>query len=103
MLRADGNKGGTGSDPTGERLRQILRELGTTDGELRHETRELIRSHLAEDQDAVRDLQERLRAAHEEGEIQSRRRAEVEKMLARRDAAYEELLGESGISLCGLS
>ena len=42
----------------------------------------------------VRDLQERLRQTQEDGEMQTKRRGEVEKMLARRDAAYEELLGD---------
>jgi hypothetical protein len=57
------------------------------------QTRELIRSHLAENQENMRDLQERLRMSQEEGEMQGKRRGEVEKMLARRDMAYEELLG----------
>ncbi len=41
----------------------------------------------------MRDLQERLRGSHEEAEMQARRKAEVEKILLQRDAAYEELLG----------
>ncbi len=65
-----------------------------TEGEITEQTRELIRSHLAENQELVRDLQERLRMSSEENEMQAKRRAEVEKLLSKRDAAYEELLGE---------
>ena len=57
------------------------------------QARELIRSHLVENQDLVRDLQERLRLSHDEFELQRKRQDEVEKMLSKRDAAYEELLG----------
>ena len=55
---------------------------------------EIIRTHLAESQDVMRDLQERLRATQEEAEMQAKRRGEMERLLSRRDAAYEELLGE---------
>ena len=59
------------------------------------QARELLKTHLVENQDLVRDLKERLRLSHEEMELQSKRRGEVEKMLMRRDQAYEELLGLS--------
>jgi kinesin family protein 5 len=65
------------------------------------QTRELIRSHLAENQENMRDLQERLRMSQEEGEMQGKRRGEVEKMLARRDMAYEELLGGFNVRFGG--
>ena len=91
-------KGGAVLDSAGEKLRQVLKGLESarengTQGEITEQTRDLIRTHLAENQDLVRDLQERLRLSKEDGEIQMRRRAEVEKMLSKRDAAYEELLG----------
>jgi kinesin family protein 5 len=81
-------------------LRQILRDLDTSKDsgqavDLSSQAREAIRAHLVENQDFVGDLQERLRASEEEGELQARRRGEVERMLVRRDDAYEELLGES--------
>ena len=87
-------------DSAGEKLRQVLKDLdiakdANKSADLGSQTRELIRTHLAENQDLVRDLHERLRLSHDEGEMQSKRRIEVEKMLAKRDAAYEELLGES--------
>ena len=84
-------KGKAGLDANGERLRQVFKQL---DGAPNSEVSELIRLHLAEHQDTVGNLQERLRATLEEGEMQARRRAEVEKMLSKRDAAYEELLGQ---------
>jgi kinesin family protein 5 len=85
-------------DSAGEKLRQVLKGLESaqengTQAELNEQTRELIRAHLAENQELVRDLQERLRMSKEESEAQAKRRAEVEKMLSKRDAAYEELLG----------
>jgi hypothetical protein len=92
-------QGGTGLDSSSEKLRQVLKELdGSTNAEqsseLSTQARELIRSHLAENHEVVRDLQEKLRAGQEEGEIQAKRRMEVEKILMKRDAAYEELLGQ---------
>ncbi|KAK4683958.1 kinesin family member 5, partial [Tremellales sp. Uapishka_1] len=95
--------GGALYEPSGEKLRQVLKELeqvkdADKSAELSAQTRELIRGHLAENQDLVRGLQERLRLSHDEGELQSKRRVEVERMLARRDAAYEELLDKTASS-----
>ena len=56
------------------------------------EAKELIRVHLSENQDLVRDLQDRLRMAQEESDLQAKRRMDVEKMLMKRETAYEELL-----------
>lgn len=90
--------GGT-LDSSSEKLRAVLREFEeTSDAErkekLTSQTRELIRTSLAESQDAMRGLQERLRLAGEEQDMQVKRRSELEKMLEKRDAAFEELLGE---------
>ena len=76
----------------------MLKELETANdssatSHLGVQTRELIRAHLAENQELVRSLQERLRQHQEEGEMQAKRRTEVERLLSKRDAAYEELLG----------
>ncbi|WWD15711.1 hypothetical protein CI109_100133 [Kwoniella shandongensis] len=95
--------GGAVLDPAAEKLRQVLKELeNTTDAskseQLTSQTRELIRSSLAENQEVVRDLQERLRLAQEESEMQAKRRAEMEKMLNKRDVAYEELLDKTSSS-----
>jgi kinesin family protein 5 len=54
----------------------------------------MIRSHIAENQDQIRDLQEKLRASQEEAEMDRTRRGEVERLLEKREGAYEELLGE---------
>ncbi|RXK39944.1 kinesin [Tremella mesenterica] len=81
-------------DSASEKLRQVLRDIETSGNELGSQTKDLIRTHLAENQDLVRDLQERLRAAQEEADLQSKRRVEVEKALSKREAAHEELLGE---------
>ena len=96
--------GGAALNSSGEKLRQVLKDLESakeqgTAAELGGQTRDLIRAHLAENQDLVRDLQERLRLAHEESEIQAQRRNEVEKLLSKRDAAYEELLGGYSTSI----
>lgn len=90
--------GGT-LDSSSEKLRAVLREFEeTSDAErkekLTSQTRELIRTSLAESQDAMRGLQERLRLAGEEQDMQVKRRSELEKMLEKRDAAFDELLGE---------
>lgn len=57
--------------------------------------KELIRVHLSNNQDAVRVLQDRVRIAEEELELQARRRTELEKMLIKRQSAYEELLDKT--------
>ena len=57
--------------------------------------KELIRVHLSDNQDAVRVLQDRVRIAEEELELQARRRTELEKMLIKRQNAYEELLDKT--------
>ena len=57
-------------------------------------TRELVRTHIAENQDQIRELQEKLRLSHEEAEMNRVRRGEVERLLEKREGAYEELLGE---------
>jgi kinesin family protein 5 len=89
-------------NPAGEKLRQVLKELDASkdagqSAELGSQARELIRVHIAESQDVVRDLQERLRMSQEESDLQAKKKVEMEKMLARRDAAYEELLGGWGL------
>nr|XP_018264092.1 kinesin [Kwoniella dejecticola CBS 10117]OBR86250.1 kinesin [Kwoniella dejecticola CBS 10117] len=91
--------GGAVLDSSSEKLRQVLQSLETRDSasavDISNQTRELVRSALAENQDIVRDLQERLRLAQEESDLQNKRRNEVERMLSRRDAAYEELLDKT--------
>lgn len=86
-------------DSSSEKLRAVLREFEETSDverkeKLTSQTRELIRTSLEESQDAMRGLQERLRLACEEQDMQVKRRSELEKMLEKRDAAFEELLGE---------
>lgn len=89
--------GGAHLDPAGEKLRELLKDFDKLkdagkEAEISGQTRELIRSHLAENQELIRDLQERIRVGQEEAELQSKRRQEVEKLLGKRDDAYEELL-----------
>ncbi|KAL1411173.1 hypothetical protein Q8F55_002123 [Vanrija albida] len=89
--------GGAHLDPAGEKLRDLLKDFDKLkdagkEADISSQTRELIRSHLAENQELVRDLQERIRVSQEEAELQSKRRQEVEKLLGKRDDAYEELL-----------
>nr|XP_019002357.1 kinesin [Kwoniella mangroviensis CBS 8507]OCF65818.1 kinesin [Kwoniella mangroviensis CBS 8507] len=101
MSRID--MGGAILDSSSEKLRQVLQTLESRDNtnsaeEIQSQTRELVRSALAENQDIVRDLQERLRLAQEEADLQNKRRSEVEKMLGKRDAAYEELLEKTSSS-----
>ncbi|RSH83216.1 uncharacterized protein EHS24_006883 [Apiotrichum porosum] len=95
--------GGTTLDAAGEKLRQVLKELDNVkdadqSAALSSQTRELIRSHIAENQEAVRDLQERLRISQDEAELQEKRTQEVEKLLTNRDAAYEDLLEKTASS-----
>nr|XP_019013289.1 kinesin [Kwoniella pini CBS 10737]OCF52070.1 kinesin [Kwoniella pini CBS 10737] len=91
--------GGAILDSSSEKLRQVLQSLENRDSQsaedISNHTRELVRSAMAENQDVVRDLQERLRLAQEESELQTKRRNEVERLLSRRDAAYEELLDKT--------
>jgi kinesin family protein 5 len=97
------DQGGAVLDSAGEKLRQVLKDLeGANDqtrSELSAQTKDLIRSSLAENQEAIRDLQERLRLSQEDADMQAKRKAEVEKLLGKRNAAYEELLGESVVGL----
>jgi kinesin family protein 5 len=60
--------------------------------ELLTQTRDVIRTHMAENQETLRTLQDKLRLSQEDADMQAKRRTEVEKVLAKRDAAYEELL-----------
>lgn len=97
MTAAD-RQGGAVLDSAGEKLRQVLKQLDTardtqSAAEITESTRELIRASLAENQDLIRDLQERLRLRSEESESQAKRRAELEKTLSKRESQYEELLG----------
>ena len=62
------------------------------------ETADLIRTHLTENQAMVRELQDRLRMAQDDAELQTKRRGEVEKMLIKRETAYEELLDRTASS-----
>ena len=64
------------------------------DERLGEDTKDLIKSHLAEHQDALREMQERLRMSSEDMEMNRARRVELENMLEKREGAYEELLGE---------
>lgn len=83
-------------------MRELFKELEQSragqKADLSDEAKELIRVHLTENQDLVRELQDRLRIAQEEAEHQSRRRTDVEKMLLKRDTAYEELLDKTASS-----
>jgi kinesin family protein 5 len=94
-VRAD-DQGGQSLDSSSEKLRELFKEIETSRegqaADLTVEAKELIRVHLTENQDLVRDLQDRLRMAQEESELQAKRRMDVEKMLIKRETAYEELL-----------
>jgi kinesin family protein 5 len=94
-LKAD-DQGGQSLDSSSEKLRELFKEIETSRegqaADLTVEAKELIRVHLTENQDLVRDLQDRLRMAQEESELQAKRRMDVEKMLIKRETAYEELL-----------
>lgn len=95
--------GGANLDASGEKLRQVLKQLdGVRDADkeasMSADIRELVQAHLAENQELVRDLQERLRLSHEEAELQTKRRQEVEKHLSKRDEAYEALLEKTASS-----
>ena len=94
-IRAD-NQGGQSLDSSSEKLRELFKEIESSRegqaADLTVEAKELIRVHLTENQDLVRDLQDRLRMAQEESELQAKRRMDVEKMLIKRETAYEELL-----------
>lgn len=87
-------QGGTALDANGEKLRTILDHLDRSSTDLQAETKDMMRSYLAENQERTHDLQERLRLSAEEADAQTKRRAEVEKLLSRRDQAYEDLLGQ---------
>jgi kinesin family protein 5 len=95
ILRAD-DQGGQSLDSSSEKLRELFKEIESSRegqaADLTVEAKELIRVHLTENQDLVRDLQDRLRMAQEESELQAKRRMDVEKMLIKRETAYEELL-----------
>jgi len=90
--------GGTQLDAANEKLRQALKELDASkdNSNVSSQIRELIREHMAVNQEQFRELQERIRGYQEEAELQTKRANEVEKLLAQRDAAYEELLKKSG-------
>ncbi|KAL7422147.1 hypothetical protein Q5752_002790 [Cryptotrichosporon argae] len=95
--------GGVHLDSSAEKLRQVLKDLDDVkDADraavLTGQVRELIRAHLAENQDAMRDLQERLRGKTDENELQGKRLGEVERVLAGRNKAYEELLEKTASS-----
>jgi kinesin family protein 5 len=94
-IKAD-HQGGQSLDSSSEKLRELFKEIETSRegqaADLTVEAKELIRVHLTENQDLVRDLQDRLRMAQEESELQAKRRMDVEKMLIKRETAYEELL-----------
>jgi kinesin family protein 5 len=97
---ADTRHGSSPTDATNEKIRRLLTAMeysessGDSNGSFTAQTREMIRSHIAENQDQIRDLQEKLRASQEEAEMNRTRRGEVERMLEKREGAYEELLGE---------
>lgn len=90
--------GGAHLDAAGEKLRLRLNELeqGKSDNaEISSELRGLMRNHFAEHQQVMRDYQERLRLAQDTAELQSKRKAEVEKLLDQRNREFEDLLARS--------
>lgn len=95
--------GGTQLDAANDKLRQALKELDNVSGneqqsKVSSNMRELIREHMAVNQEQFRELQERIRSHQEEAELQTKRANEVEKLLSERDTAYEELLSECVVS-----
>lgn len=90
--------GGANLDAAGEKLRLRLKELDTANSgnaEISSELRDLVRNHFAENQQVMRDYQERLRLTQDNAELQSKRKAEVEKLLEQRNREYEDLLARS--------
>lgn len=89
-------QGGTSLDVASEKLRALLATIDKQSNEERlgENTKELIKSHLAEHQDALREMQERLRMSSEDMEMNRARRVELESLLDKREGAYDDLLGE---------
>jgi kinesin family protein 5 len=90
--------GGVNLDAAGEKLRLHIKkveESSTGQEQISTELRDLVRNHFAENQQVMRDYQERLRLAQDNAELQSKRKAEVEKLLDQRNREFEDLLARS--------
>jgi len=80
-----------------EQLRQLLSKLDNMDQDalevLSSEDLTAIRRQLSEGQTSARETVERLRQAHEENDMITRRRDELEARVTALELEYEELLG----------
>ncbi|BEI85414.1 hypothetical protein CcaverHIS002_0508150 [Cutaneotrichosporon cavernicola] len=93
--------GGVNLDAAGEKLRLHIKKVEDSSSgqeQISTELRDLVRNHFAENQNIMRDCQERLRLAQDNAELQSKRKAEVEKLLDQRNREYEDLLARSAES-----
>ncbi|BEJ16265.1 hypothetical protein CspHIS471_0508700 [Cutaneotrichosporon sp. HIS471] len=93
--------GGVNLDAAGEKLRLHIKKVEDSSSgqeQISTELRDLVRNHFAENQNIMRDYQERLRLAQDNAELQSKRKAEVEKLLDQRNREYEDLLARSAES-----
>lgn len=84
--------GSANIDGPGEKIRQLSTKLEAAD-------RDALHAHLTEIEDSIRDIQERLRQAQDDAEVQSKRRQDADKLLEKRDEAYEELLAKTAGSV----
>ncbi|GMK55466.1 hypothetical protein CspeluHIS016_0205220 [Cutaneotrichosporon spelunceum] len=90
--------GGVNLDAAGEKLRLHIKKVEDSSSGQEHistELRDLVRNHFAENQNIMRDYQERLRLAQDNADLQSKRKAEIEKLLDQRNREYEDLLARS--------
>jgi kinesin family protein 5 len=93
-------KGGKSLEPGSEALESLLGRLDDHSMEanpsgLLSESKDVIRRSLLEMHTAHRELQDRLRRLQDDAELQVERREELERILSEKDAAYEDLLGET--------
>lgn len=84
--------GNSNIDGPGEKIRNLSGKLDNND-------RDALHSHLGEIEYSIRDIQERLRQAQDDAELQSKRRHDVDKLLEKRDEAYEQLLAKTAGSV----
>jgi Mg2+ and Co2+ transporter CorA len=59
------------------------------------ESKDIIRRSLLEMNTAYRESQDRLRRLQDDAELQVEKQEELERILSEKDAAYEDLLGET--------
>ncbi len=99
LLMLQLSQGGAFMDQSSEKLRIALAKLDNVpvgspllQEDVVLEARETIRRHLADNQTVIRDLQDKLRRSEEDAELHVQRSDDLQELLERRDAAYEDLL-----------